>query len=192
MSAEPVAPYGVCPPPASTTVVLRALEPADGDLVLDVFARMSHRSRELRFLAPKHRLSESDLRQLTAVDHLHHEALAALSVEDGRPVGVARFVRDEDDPEAAEVAVSVVDAWQGQGVGILLATTLAERAQEVGITRFKALMTPDNEAAVRLMHRTADHIERVALDHTGAEFVIRLAPPPAAPRSRLLKGVESC
>jgi RimJ/RimL family protein N-acetyltransferase len=188
MSTAPLAPCDVYAALAATSVVLRALEPEDGDLLVDVFARMSPRSRELRFLAPKHRLTESDLRQLTAVDHLHHEAVAALSVEDGRPVGIARFVRDQHDPEVADVAVSVVDAWQGQGVGTLLAAALAERAQEVGITRFNAVMLPDNEAAVRLMHRTAGDVERVALDHNGAEFVITLAPPKPS-RSHLLKGV---
>ncbi len=175
--------------PSSATVVVRPLEANEGDLLLEVFDRMSRRSRERRFLAPKHRLTASDLRQLTAVDHLHHEAFVALSVADGRPVGVARFVREDDDPEAADVAVSVVDAWQGQGVGTLLATSLASRAQEVGITRFNAVMLPDNEAAARLMHRTTGDVERVALSHHGAEFVITLEPSSKGSRRRLLKGV---
>lgn len=178
-----------CPPGAATSVVLRPLEPEEPHLLLDVFARMSSQSRERRFLAPKHRLTDSDLRQLTAVDHVDHEALVALSVVDGRPVGVARFVRDEDQPDTADVAVTVVDAWQSQGVGTLLATALTARAQEVGITRFIAVMLPDNERAARLMHQTAGDVERLALDRGSAEFVVTLSPTRKTARRRLLKGV---
>src|SRR5450755_608900 len=34
----------------------------------------------------------------------------------GEPVGVARYVQPVDDPEAADVAVAVIDAWQGRGL----------------------------------------------------------------------------
>jgi RimJ/RimL family protein N-acetyltransferase len=189
MSAAAAECLDPCLTEAATTVVLRPLEPEDGHLLVDIFDRLSSRSRESRFLAAKHRLTDSDLRRLTAVDHVHHEALLALSVEDGRPVGVARFARDDEHPEAAEVAVTVVDAWQDQGVGTLLASALTARAREVGITRFNALMLPDNEPAARLMHHTAGEVERVALDHHGAEFVITLTPALPRARRRLLKGV---
>ena len=53
----------------------------------------------------------------------------AFSVEDGRPVGVARLVRLRDDPETADVAVAVVDAWQARGVGTSLASSLVARAR---------------------------------------------------------------
>ena len=66
---------------------------------------MGPASREARFLVPKPRLTEADVRQLGAVDHVDHEALVALAVEDCRPVGIARFVRDSADRETAEVAV---------------------------------------------------------------------------------------
>jgi GNAT superfamily N-acetyltransferase len=174
--------------PSATDLTVRPLEPGEAGPVLDVFDGLSTRSRHSRFLAPKPRLTGSDLRQLTAVDPLHHVALVALSPHDGRTVGIARFVRDDDDPGAAEVAVAVVDAWQGQGVGSRLAADLAIRALEVGITRFNALMLPENEAAARLMHHTAGEVERTGLDSSGAEFVITLAPARPSRRHRL-KGV---
>ena len=43
--------------------------------LLDIFAGVGPRSRELRFMAPKLRLTAADLRQLTDVDGHHHVAL---------------------------------------------------------------------------------------------------------------------
>lgn len=172
----------------TTYLTVRPLEPGEAGLVLDVFDGMSSRSRQSRFLAPKPRLTGADLRQLTAVDHFRHVALVALSERDGRAVGIARFVRDDDEPCAAEVAVAVVDEWQGQGVGSLLAGALAARARELGVTRFNAIMLPENEAAARLMHHTSGEVEQVELDSFGAEFVITLAPA-IPPRRQRLKGV---
>ncbi len=160
--------------PDGSEVVLRPLEPEDADLVLDVFDRLGPRSRERRFLTPKHRLTASDLRQLTAVDHHDHEAVVALSAEDCRPLGVARFVRSPTDPETADVAVAVVDDWQDRGLGTVLASSLVARAGELGVRRFSLLMARDNQAAVRLMHRVLGDVEQVELNHDNAEFVVSL------------------
>jgi RimJ/RimL family protein N-acetyltransferase len=162
--------------PDGSAVVLRPLEPDDAHLLHAIFDRMGPRSRERRFLTPKHRLSAADVRVLTAVDHRDHEAVVALAADDGQPVGVARFVRSEEDPETAEVAVVVVDAWQSRGVGTVLATALVRRAKELRVRRFAVMMAHDNEAALRLLHRVLGDVEHVALDTDTAEFVVGLEP----------------
>jgi hypothetical protein len=68
-----------------------------------------------RFLAPHGRLTESELRYFTEVDHHDHEALVAIDPNTGHCTGVARYVRSTDDPAVAELAVAVVDGWQRQG-----------------------------------------------------------------------------
>ena len=95
-------------------MLVRALEPSDGDLVRGLFRGLSEASRRRRFGGPKPTLSDDELRHLTAIDHRDHEALVALDA-DGRPVGVARFVRDQEDVRLAEVAFAVVDDWRGRG-----------------------------------------------------------------------------
>ena len=155
-------------------VVVRQLEPGDGDLLLDVFEQMGPASREARFLAPKPRLTQSDVRQLLAVDHVDHEALVALAAEDCRPVGIARFVRDHVDHEAAEVAVEVVDRWQSRGLGTMLITALLGRARELGVRRITLVMARDNQAAARLMRRSARPAVLVDMDGLTVDYVITL------------------
>jgi RimJ/RimL family protein N-acetyltransferase len=156
-------------------VAVHPLEAGDRAAVLEVFAGLGCRSRRLRFLTPKPRLTSADLRQLTAVDHHDHVALVAVSTATGRPIGVARFVRDPQDQHSADVAVAVVDAWQDRGVGTMLADALARRALEVGVRRFTMMMAPDNEGAVRLLHRMPGEIERLAIDEESAEFAVTVA-----------------
>ena len=94
------------------------------------FARLSAASRQMRFLGVKKELSAAELRYFTDVDHHDHEALGALDHADGRGVGVARYVRDTEDPQAAEIAVTIIDDWQGRGLGTELLAQLSDRARQ--------------------------------------------------------------
>ena len=130
-----------------SSVDVRAIRAADKDALRSAFARLSERSRYQRFMTPIDELSESHLRYLTEVDHSDHEALVAFDPSTGDGVGVARFVRLAD-PRSAEAAVTVVDEWQGRGLGTGLCRLLAERAREEGIDRFTSLLLASN----RQMH----------------------------------------
>jgi RimJ/RimL family protein N-acetyltransferase len=132
-------------------VLIRQVHSADAPLLADGFARLSARSRQLRFLTPKKELSPAELRYFTDVDHHDHEALGALDDADGRGVGIARYVRDADDPRAAEIAVTIIDDWQGRGLGTELVAQLSERARSEGIRRFTALVAADNPAMAGLL-----------------------------------------
>jgi RimJ/RimL family protein N-acetyltransferase len=144
-----------------STVLIRPVRSADAPLVADGFARLSARSRQLRFLSPKQELSPAELHYFTDVDHHHHEALGALDHADGRGVGIARYIRDADDPQAAEIAVTVIDDWQGRGLGTELVARLSERARSEGIRRFTALIGADNPAMAGLLRNVrADLVRR--------------------------------
>ena len=80
-----------------------------------------------------------------------HEAVGALSTADGRGVGIARYVRDARDPQAAEIAVTIVDDWQERGLGTELLSRLSDLARQAGIYRFTALVSTDNAASAGLL-----------------------------------------
>jgi hypothetical protein len=96
-------------------VLIRQVQSADAPLLADGFARLSATSRWMRFLTPKKELSPAELHYLTDVDHHDHEALGALDHGDERGVGIARYIRHAEDPHAADIAVTIVDDWQGRG-----------------------------------------------------------------------------
>jgi len=72
--------------------------------------------------------------------------------DSGEGVGVARFVRTGP-RNNAEVAVTVVDDWQGRGLGTILLELLAERAREEGIETFSALLLTANTEMLDLLRR---------------------------------------
>lgn len=134
-----------------SAVLIRQVRSTDAPLLADGFARLSAASRQMRFLGVKKELSAAELRYLTDVDHHDHEALGALDWVGGHGVGIARYVRDADDPQAAEIAVTIVDDWQGRGLGTELLARLSDRARQEGIRCFTALVGAENVAVAVLL-----------------------------------------
>jgi GNAT superfamily N-acetyltransferase len=94
---------------------------------------------------------------LCNVDQFDHFAIGALSVADGRGLGIARFIRLAD-PGVAEAAVAVADEAQGQGLGRMLFERLVGAAAERGITRFRCEVLGSNATMQQL-------IEGIAPEH---------------------------
>ena len=143
-----------------SAVLIRQVRRADAPLLADGFGRLSAASRQMRFLGVKKELSATELRYLTDVDHHDHEALAALDRSGGHGVGIARYVRDADDPQAAEIAVTIVDDWQGRGLGTELLARLSDRARSEGIRRFTALADAGNVAVAALLRNAGARLVR--------------------------------
>jgi len=138
-------------------VILRPAVPADRELLVAGFERLSPESRYRRFFAPMKQMSPALLDSLTSMDYRDHFAWAALSAEpgpDGRPlgVGVSRYFR-LDDPQAAEMAATVVDDWQGRGLGRVLLDALVLEALENGITRLEGDVLVENRPMQELLRR---------------------------------------
>src|SRR5438270_13721552 len=108
---------------------LRPLEPEDRDRLRALFARLSPESRLKRFLSPKPALTRRELDYLTDIDHLRHEAIAAIDCGNQSIIGVARYVAQRDDAGTAELAAEVADEFQGFGIGTALARHIIKRAR---------------------------------------------------------------
>lgn len=154
--------------------MISRLTPADAPLLADAFARLSQESRRLRFLGPKSNLSSAELRYLTEVDGHHHEALGAIDRSTGRAIAIARFVRDPNSPERAEVAITVADEWQGRGLGKLMLERLVDRARAEGVRSFTALVSTDNRGMQALLGAVDGSARHVG--NGIAEYEIELAP----------------
>lgn len=158
-------------------VLIRAVRHDDAVLLADGFDRLGAQSRRFRFLTAKKYLSPSELSYLTDIDHHDQEALGALDPVEGRGLGVARYVRSAADPQSAEIAVTIVDEWQGRGLGSELLTRLTGRALEEGILRFTALVAADNQAAIALLRSVFGDLVLVGHGHGALEYEISAARP---------------
>ncbi|HEY8301478.1 MAG TPA: GNAT family N-acetyltransferase [Jatrophihabitans sp.] len=157
--------------PYGHTVVVRPIRPTDATLLLDGFARLSVESRRLRFLGGKSTLTARDVRYFTEIDHRDREAVVALDLA-GRGVGVARFVRQGAHPRAAEVAIAVVDEWQGRGAGTELLARLAQRADDEGIGCFTAMIADDNSAVVGLVRAAGARMAVTSVSDGAVRFTV--------------------
>src|SRR3954447_16151928 len=134
-------------------ITVRPLRNGDTAVVQTVFDRLGPQSRRLRFGGAKNVLTPTELEQLARVDADHHVLVAWF---EGRPVGIARLVRDGAD---AEGGFAVVDSLQGNGVGSVLSQRLAEDARAAGIRTLRATMSTDNRPSLELMRRITDGLE---------------------------------
>jgi RimJ/RimL family protein N-acetyltransferase len=136
---------------------IRPIRASDELPLRTAYANLSPESKYRRFLAAKPRLTSADTRYLVrGVDGYDHVALVATLADDSDCIiGVARFVRQDDDPSLGELAIVVADSYQRQGLGSELMRRLAGRADAVGVTRLRGTTLAENRAAHRLLRRTA-------------------------------------
>ncbi len=158
--------------------LIRPIGPEDRERLREGFESASPESIFLRFLSPMPRLSSTQLRYLTAIDHEHHEALIAVDPETGQSFGTARYVRSEEDAQTAEFAVGVGDQWMRLGLGTALLAALASRARAAGIVRFTGTINAENTAIKRLVDKVFGSHETTAVGYGVQEISVDLRPPP--------------
>jgi RimJ/RimL family protein N-acetyltransferase len=133
---------------------IRALKPQDRDDLMAAVDRTSSDSLYRRFFAVRRHFSETEESFYLNIDFVTHVALVALAEENGQPiiVGGGRYVVSE--PGQAEVAFTVVDKYQGKGLGAALLRHLAIIARESGLRELVAYVLPDNRAMLKVFEKS--------------------------------------
>ena len=113
------------------------LERTDRAALVAEFETLSPESQRRRFLAPVRHLSDAMLDHLVddvdGVDHIALVLCAETSPGVYDPIALARLVRYADVTDAADLAVTVKDEWQGRGVATVpTMTTLEWNYAELG------------------------------------------------------------
>lgn len=137
-----------------TRVLFRPIQPADRELLQAGLRELSPESRYRRFFRHIDHFTEDQLRYLTEVDgHEHVAWIAVLPEPTGRirGVGVGRYIRIKDEPEVAEAAVTVIDAFHHRGIGTTLLWLLARSALANGIRAFRGWTLGENEPMLQLL-----------------------------------------
>jgi len=160
------------------TLTVREITIDDVDRLRRLFTRLSPDSVYRRFFSPVQQPPRTALLWLADVDHTRRDALVALDGDE--IVAVARY-DGRADTNTAEIAVTVEDAWQGQGVGKRLTRRLAVLARDHGIESFDAVVQPDNRPALGLIRRLSpDASVHFASGEYEASIPLRL-PAPLSP-----------
>ncbi|QTA80979.1 GNAT domain-containing protein [Desulfonema limicola] len=126
-------------------VFLRPIMETDGNLIIDLFNKMSPQSIYLRFLRNLDALTENMISHFTHVDYNKEFALAAVVKECGKDavIAVGRYGYDPDE-NTTDLAVAVRDDWQNAGLGKPLLMKVVNIAKEHGISHFTGMMDPQN------------------------------------------------
>lgn len=138
-------------------VLVRLVRPSDKAHIQNGFLNLSAHSRYKRFFGGKNSLSDSELSYFTELNQYDHFGLGAVELneygeeEDG--IGIGRFVRMSGDSECAEVALTVIDRMQGNGIGQMLLEKLIAAAAERNIKRFRFECLPNNFEMQKLAYK---------------------------------------
>lgn len=134
---------------------LRLVQREDRDGIVQAFDRLSAETRVQRWFYPKMRLSEEEIEALISPSDDQHGAISAIALDaDGHEqsgIGMARFVRSKESADAAEIAITIVDDWQGLGIGRILLHRLLAMIGERGIQYVDGRLQADNRPMRRLL-----------------------------------------
>ena len=121
--------------------------------MLAAIDRTDAETRRRRFFVPKREFSTKEKTFFMKIDFVNHVALVAEIDEDGRTViiGGGRYVVVGSG--RAEVAFTVVDAYQGQGVGTLLTRHLVGLARAAGLGQLSAEVLPENVSMRKVLEK---------------------------------------
>jgi GNAT superfamily N-acetyltransferase len=134
-------------------VHIRAARPDDGPALYAAFQRVSTQAAYRRFFTVRRSFTDAEIASFTDVDFERHVALLALADEDGVPVivGGGRYVICA--PGCAEVAFTVIDRYQGQGIGSALLRHIFLLASKAGLTTLMAEVLAENTPMLKIFER---------------------------------------
>ncbi len=155
-------------------IVTREAVPADFDRYFaEAFEGLGAESRHFRFFTAVRELPPSVLERLADVDGTRNAAIVAFDAAadlpdhpEGRPIGVARWMANTEGPP--ELSVTVIDEYQGLGVGSRLMDALLVLARKRGVRRILADVLRENVAMRTLINRY-----RAVVQPSGDPLVVR-------------------
>ena len=141
-----------------TPVVFRAVRPDDRARIAAAFGKLERDSVYTRFFSYKSELSAAELGQIDRMDFVRDVMLVVTMVPTAGEVVIAsgRYVaqNDGDGTPTAEVAFTVEEDYQGNGIAGRLLAHLATLARANGIERFVADVLPGNKAMLAVFRKS--------------------------------------
>jgi GNAT superfamily N-acetyltransferase len=131
-------------------ITLGRLSDRDALDVAALYESLSERSRRLRFGTPMPRIPGHVMARLCRTDGSRHVSIGARGSR-GELIGVAHQVRWPGQPGSYDVALVVVDAFQGLGLGGMLLDAVVRDACARGASRLTFHLSGENRVMARLL-----------------------------------------
>jgi RimJ/RimL family protein N-acetyltransferase len=138
-------------------VNIRQSAAADLDLLIDMWRRLSARTLQLRYGAPRAHIPETTVRsEMERMLNSDPDMAATLigtvdEAEASRAVSIVQLVQSPDDRSVAEIAIVVRDDYQREGLGRALCQLVKQVAQARGVKTLRIHTLPENHAVMRLV-----------------------------------------
>jgi len=134
---------------------IRPLRTGEEGTLRELFARLSPRSRYLRFFSEMPVTPDSIVRLLADVDGINRLAVVA-ERDEAHGCDVVALGNVAIGEGHAELGIVVADAWQRQGIGIAVMDRLLDEAERRGHRRFIVHALYENRAMRKLLDHVAD------------------------------------
>lgn len=137
-------------------VRIRALRRCEERPIRELYARLSPRTRYMRFFSPMPVLPDAVVRLLACVDYRRTLALL-VEYDNGcgwEAIGLGSFGAVDDND--VEIALVVRDDWQRLRLGTELARRILQAAEDRGFHRFIANVRSENVAVRRLLRHVGE------------------------------------
>ncbi|MCU7874785.1 MAG: GNAT family N-acetyltransferase [Candidatus Thiodiazotropha sp. (ex Lucinoma borealis)] len=147
-----------------TDVSVQTINSCDEKCIANEFSKLSDQSKYMRFFSSINKLSPSQLKYLTDIDNVNHVliTISKLGEDDQSGMGLGRYIRLKEQHHIAELAITVADRYQHQGVGTLLLELLIEHAKGNSIEVLQGYVLKSNMPMLKLFE--LHHFE-----HSGTE-----------------------
>jgi acetyltransferase len=161
--------------PNGVPIIVRAIRAEDETLITGLHSTLSEMSIRMRFFSMVKTLSRDSLIRLCHLDYSREMALVAERKNDaGQPeiIGVSRYYMNPQ-TRSAEFAVTVSDAYQGQGLGPHLMQRLVEVARQRGVKQLVGAVLRENRRMLALA-KELGFSEPTVVDHDVLQVVLEL------------------
>jgi RimJ/RimL family protein N-acetyltransferase len=142
-----------------TAVTIRAIRPDDKKRIVEAFKNLESESIYTRFFGHKSELTNGELKTATEVDFENTVALVVTIPSGGGEetiIGAGRYVLYEppNPQRSAEIAFTVEEDYQGQGIASRIFRHLIDIAREKGVLQFEAEVLSENKAMLGVFSRS--------------------------------------
>jgi len=135
-----------------TPICIRRVRIDDRQRLSEGIAKLTERSRYLRFFSKAPLPPRAVIDRLVDADGQDHIAWGALqmNLEERPALGVVHAFRDEDEPDSADFSVAVIDEFHGRGLARILSAVLLIDCRREGYQELSVQILAENTGALAL------------------------------------------